>query len=82
MEVPGDHNRGQPGRGKRVESEGCKMSKRKYQEEPGKVKTCYIWNTPREKWPPGVTDAQVKALRQAHMKKKKKGGSTHARKRT
>lgn len=56
------------------------MSKRKYQEEPGKVKTCYIWNTPPEKWPQGVTAAQVKALRQAHMKKK--GGSIHARKRT
>ena len=58
------------------------MSKRKYPEEPGKVKTCYIWNTPREKWPPGVTAAQVKALKKAHMTKKKKGDSTHARKRT
>lgn len=57
------------------------MSKRKYPEEPGKVKTCYIWNTPREKWPKGITAAQVKALRRAHMTKKK-GGSTHARKRT
>nr|DAG47459.1 MAG TPA: hypothetical protein [Caudoviricetes sp.] len=57
------------------------MSKRKYPEEPGKVKTCYIWNTPREKWPQGVAAAQVKALRQAHMAKKKKGGSIHARKR-
>lgn len=58
------------------------MSKRKYPEEPGKVKTRYIWNTPPEKWPQGITAAQVKALRQAHMTKKKKGGSTHARKRT
>ena len=27
----------------------AKMSKRKYLEEPGKEKTCYIWNAPWEK---------------------------------
>lgn len=31
-----------------------------------------------KKWPQGITQAQVKALRRAHMAKKK-GGSIHAR---
>lgn len=56
----------------------AKMSKRKYLEEPGQVKTCYIWNAPWEKVAARhYAGAGKRVASGAHGKKE--GGSIHAR---